>query len=275
MLRLDAFRRTTVLAILATVLVVASGCFDDDDSTGPDTADAPALPPADALDFDYSFFEESSPSMARAARTHYPAAKLYVGISALVTRIVLTPPVAAFAVALHTIPSPQEDGSWIWVYTHVNGNVEWQVRLRGKRLSDDRAEWSMRVSNTQLGWDQELWFDGETANQGTEGDWTFYDFQREGKPDVATISWGSDAEGDYLNWTDTEGDNIDDSLELRILEGLHTLTFDDASDPDGGWEVTWLATDGTGSIRAPNYNGGEKGCWDENQNDTECPEPAL
>ena len=270
---LETLRKAPALALLLTALVLAGGCFDDDSTTGPDPADAPTLPPPTALDFDYSFFEGSSSLISRAARTHYPAAQIYVGFTAFVTRLVLTPPVAAFAVALHNVPSPQADGSWIWVYTHVTGAQESQIRLRGKRIGDDRAEWELRVSNSQLGWDQELWFDGETANEGTRGDWTFYDFNREGDPDVATISWGNDGEGEFLRWTDTEGENIGDRLEYRIEGSLYTLEFDDSADAED-WLVEWQDSDGTGSIEAPNHNGGERGCWDENQDDIDCPVPA-
>ena len=123
----------------------------------------------------------------------------------------MTPPVSAFAVALHTVPSPQDDGSYLWIYTWVNGDEEAQIRLRGRQVDASRVEWEMRVSSTYYGFENELWFEGETWSDANEGVWRFHDAERDGAH-VARLEWGADAEGNFLRLVDTL-DHPDDSLE--------------------------------------------------------------
>ena len=65
-------------------------------------------------------------------------------------------------------------------------------------------------------------------------------------------------------------ENVDDSLEFREIGTRKSFTFTDTSDPDLGWFIKWDESDGTGSLRAPDYNDGNEACWDEHQNDVEC-----
>ena len=273
----ESLRKLTSVAILSLAVLVAQGCGDGDTNLAtspeaqPDTEQAPVLPAPENLSFQLGFFSDNEPSaLERASKWNFFNAAVRVFAVTLFTDIVLAPPVGAFALALHTVPSPQPDGSWMWVYTWVNGEEEAQVRLRGKAVSADRVEWSMRVSSTVDGWDQELWFDGETWNDGDGGDWTFYDIEQKSEAEVATLEWGADSEGKYLRLTDLV-DNPGDSLEYREEGELDTVTYTDASESELSWYVTWNDVTGAGSLRAPDYNEGEKACWDEQQNDVECP----
>ncbi len=273
----SSLRNWRGLVLLAMVLVFANGCFDDESTTGPEPAEAPALPPTTALSFDFSFFQDPSTRMARTAESYENFWNAYVRavVAGAITEALLAPPLAVFALAINTVPSPQDDGSWIWVFTWVDGAEEAQIRLRGKELSDGRVEWALRLSSTVEGWDQELWFDGETWSDGNAGEWTFYGFEDEGKPEVAMLQWGADANGNFLRLTDLN-DNPGNAIEFREADPWSSFTFVDAATPADGWFVRWNETDGTGSLRAPDYNGGEEACWDGNQLDTECPvTPAL
>jgi hypothetical protein len=182
--------------------------------------------------------------------------------------------VTAFALALHTVPSPQDDGSWLWVYTWVDGAEEAQIRLRGRAEAEGRVSWELRASNSVDGYANELWFEGETWSEGDEGVWRFHDFERPGKPVVASLAWGRDEAGDFLRLQD-ELDNVGDSLEYREDGVLHSFTWTDAGAPEKDWFVRWNESDGSGSLRAPDYNDGQEACWDDRQNDVECPPPAA
>jgi hypothetical protein len=281
MKRLLSHRIPTLLAALALVLG-ATGCADEN-PVAPDggsgvSEGAPVLPAPERLDFDFSFFndrdsmaaEQDQSALRGSKRNFFNAYVRAVTIQAI-THLVLTPPVAAFSIALHTIPSPQADGSYIWVYTYVDGEDEAQIRLKGTPLTD-RVMWELRVSNTAENppLDKELWFEGETWNDADEGFWRFYDFNREGGPLVARIDWGEDADGEFLRFTDLD-ENPGDTLEYRDKGALGSITLTDADTPDATWFIKWNELDGTGSLRAPDYNGGEEACWDENQDDCVCP----
>ncbi|MBU1676321.1 hypothetical protein KKA85_11125, partial [bacterium] len=188
----------------------------------------------------------------------------------LATRIVLTPPVAAFAVALHNVPSYQEDGSWIWVYTHVDGAEEQQIRLRGLPVVGG-VEWQMRVSDSAAHppFANELWFEGTTHLDGELGDWTFYDFTLEGRPAVGRLEWGNDSDGEYLILSALYGDDAGDVLAYRHDAPHNTIDFTDGADGSQAY-IRWNEADGTGSLMVPDYNGGAEACWDAQQFDVDC-----
>lgn len=259
---------------LALVLATQSGCFNDS-TTSPDPdptpSEPPVLPAPERITFNFDFFQE--PSVAeRASKANFFNAYVRATVVSAVTHFLLAPPITAFALALHTVPSPQDDGSYLWIYTWVDGSEEAQIRLRGTPLSEGRVAWEMRVSNNIDGFSNELWFEGETWSDGEEGAWRFHDFERVGKPVVARLEWGHDANGDFLRLTD-EFENVGDSLEFREHGVLKSFTYTDADASTLSWFVKWNESDGSGSLRAPDYNGGVEACWDHRQNDTVCPMP--
>jgi hypothetical protein len=168
------------------------------------------------------------------------------------------------------VPSPQEDGSWIWVYTYVDGDEEFQVRLHGTPMGDN-VHWELRVSASGVdpSFEEELWFDGETRNEGQFGTWTFYDFNLEGKPAVSTIEWGEGLDGDYLIVTALHGEDAGDMLTFTHDAPECSIDYNDASE-ELDWYIRWNEVTGTGSLMVPEYNNGQPACWDEDQDDIEC-----
>lgn len=258
--------RTLSPVVLTAALLSLNGCFQESPA-GPDASDAPALPSAERLTFDFTFFQ--APAMERASRENFFNAYIRAAIVGAVTHLVVAPPVTAFSLALHTVPTPQDDGSYLWIYTWNDGREEAQVRLRGTPLANDRVAWEMRISSTIDGYVDEPWFAGETWNDGDGGAWQFYSPDLDGAH-VADLSWGADADGNYLRFLDTI-DNVGDTLEFRENGALHSFTFTDADQEDLSWYVRWDEVIGSGSLRAPDYNEGTPACWDEYHVDAECP----
>ncbi len=262
--------RSIHLVAVAGMLIALNGCFDES-AVGPDStpSEAPTLPTAERLSFNFGFFQEPS-ELNRASHENFFNAYIRAAVAGAVTHLVLVPPVAAFSLALHTPPTPQEDGSYLWIYTWANGTDEAQIRLRGTPLGSERVAWEMRVSSTIEGFDDDLWFAGETWNEGDGGEWNFHDPDRAGEPHVASLLWGADSNGNYLRFID-EIDNVGDSIEYRENGPIHSFTYTDADLADASWYVKWDEVIGSGSLRAPDYNEGTPACWDEHQIDTECP----
>lgn len=261
-------RTIHTLAITGLMLASLNGC-NSESTVGPTPDTAPPVPSAERMTFHFDYFQ--APAAAeRSSKANFFNAYIRATVAGAVTQLLLVPPVTAFSLALHTVPSPQDDGSYLWVYTYVHGAEEAQIRLRGKFISGNRVQWEMRVSNTLDGYENELWFTGETWADGDEGDLQFHDFEREGKPVVASLQWGHDADGDYLRFVD-ELDHPGNSLEFREKGSLKSFEWTDAASGDESWYVRWNEADGTGSLRASDYNGGEPACWDSRQNDTVCP----
>jgi hypothetical protein len=260
----------TPLLALAAMLFALGGC--DSDPTEPDTSGAPTLPDAQQMQIDLTFFDQAQQREKSGEKIgdNFFNAYLRVVVLNLMLRYYLTPPVAAFALAVHTVPSPQDDGSWIWVYTHVDGEEELQIRLRGMP-SGDNVLWELRVSasSTDPAIENELWFSGETRNEGQFGTWTFYDFTLEGDPAVSTIEWGEGLDGNYLIITALYGEDAGDVLTFTHAAPECSIDFLDA-DTEQSWYIRWNEETGTGSLMVPDYNEGLPACWDENQDDTPC-----
>ncbi len=270
--RKHAVFTTVRTAMAATLLLIAAtGCnttAPTEPSGGGTTTDTPVLPAPEKLHFDFRFFDGADKSAERSKKNFFNAA-IRVAVIETAAKLILTPPVAAFAVALHTIPSPQDDGSYIWIYTWVDGDEEAQIRLRGKERGS-KTEWEMRVTalseNPPI--DNLVWFEGETWNDGENGTWYFHDVESEENGRVARLDWSNGSDTEELTFTDLD-ENPGDMLGYRRDGDVGSIEYTDAS--EGGVSfIRFDESDGTGSLKVPDYNDGEEACWDENQNDVEC-----
>jgi hypothetical protein len=266
-------RHAALLALTASLFLAlaVTGCSDDDDTspTGP-AAEAPPLPDPEQLTFDFSFFdaaEDLDDDKSLGEYSHFLNAYLRVAILEVAAHLVLTPPTAAFALALHTPPSLQDDGSWIWVYTHVDGDEEAQIRLRGLPI-DDGVEWELRVTVDAI--DNEVWFAGTTRDDGAIGQWTFYDAENEPGLAVADLAWGRDDGGDFLRLEVLAGEDAGDVLAFHDDDPEFRIDHRDA-DQDLASRIVWWA-DGHGQLQVPDYNDGALACWDETFRNTVCEE---
>ncbi len=264
--------RDKLLLLAAIGILALTGCSEDT-PLGPITdpepqAEAPVLPDASRMEIDLSFFDQGKDYDKSFPRENFFNAYLRAVVVTGLTELVLAPPVAAFSLAVHTIPSYQPDGSWLWVYTYVNGAEEAQIRLRGV-IVDDGVDWALRVSVPAEGIEDELWFDGSTRDDGDVGLWTFYDFNLAGKPAVAELEWSHGVDEDLLQLTALYGEDAGDRLAFSVSGDEHRIDFAEG-DSFNAWFIRWLASDGSGSLMVPDYNGGEEACWDENQYNMVC-----
>jgi hypothetical protein len=264
----DFWKLIPLLALLAGGLLLA-GCEGDDPASPEPTP--PTLPAPDRISFDLDFFSDNA--VGDKIEGHFINAAARVALINTFVHLLMAPPVAAFSLALHTVPSRQEDGSWIWVYTFVHGEDELQIRLRGLQV-DEQVQWELRVSaplhSTPI--DNELWFSGVTGGYGRHGTWTFYDSGKDDRA-VAALEWGEGPAGEFLILTSLHGDDEGDSLAYYSLAPLCSVVFSDVSDL-AEWFVRWNEEDHTGSLQFPDYNRGEQACWDEELNNTDC-EPVF
>jgi hypothetical protein len=293
--KLSRFGFIILVALLTTV-----GCNSSDPVLPVEEEQPPELPAASTMSMDLSLFNaaqinqstiiDGGPTPELLAQ--YPTKHNFINaaVRVLVVHLVacaaVHPPVAAFVIALHSVPQKQVDGSWLWTYIFVDEDIEYSIYLRGKNAGD-YTEWSMRVSSSdpENPLDHFLWFDGEAMHDNSEGFWQFYvpeddivpastvgAFVTAGVPllridwanmsnDTHTLSILVNAEGHV-----DEGDMIEffESPDMCYLEHY------DASEGITG-NITWYA-DGSGSIQVPDYINGEKGCWDTRQFDVDCPE---
>ncbi|MFH1754073.1 MAG: hypothetical protein ABIA59_00065 [Candidatus Latescibacterota bacterium] len=298
------YHRFSTISRLGLIIILTLAAFVGCNSSDPvlpiEEDQPPALPAASTMNLDLSFFDsaqagESSVINGAPApellaqfptRHNFINAAVRVLVVHMVACAAVQPPVAAFVIAVHSVPQRQADGSWLWTYIIVDEEIEYSIYLRGNNVGE-HTEWSMRVSSSdpEMPLDHFLWFDGEAMNDDSEGFWQFY------LPEEAIVP--AAARGAYdtsgvpflrIDWHNLSNDthrltfllnaeghaDEGDSIEFFTSNDICYLEHYDAS-KSATANITWYA-DGSGYILVPDYNNGEKACWDTQQYDVDCSE---
>lgn len=283
----------TIRTSLAGLFMLAalSGCSNDP-VTPPDTNDnhAPALPAVSTMKFDLDFFGVAAPALdAQSLATGAPSDAMLQATSGgdhenwinayvravfiqLSTYDMLEEPIGAFAYAINSVPQKQDDGSYLWTYIFVDQSIEYSVFLFGTP-HPSTVEWRMEVSSNDPAMllNHFVWFSGESKNDDTGGYWQFFepidqtngvqsariDFVNGPHVDTLTLTVngsGYENEGDALTFTDSRTTG-----SIEYYDASESLTS----------SIIWHAN-GTGSLTAPDYNGGAKACWDNEQRNIAC-----
>lgn len=267
--------------LLAGVLVCAQFALISC-KKNPTEADSPkpALPPASSLSTDLSAFNQALPKAGAeqvAIGQNFITARLTVLLINTSVMIHMSVPTLTFAAAISQQPILQSDGKWHWVYTVSNKGQQFQADLAGWIDVDAQvSRWEMRITTNAGGQQLNgfLWYEGTATLQNGSGKWIIYDhLQPNASVPVVTIDW-------------TNASASQASLQFAVVkpnvpENGDTLTYSaNASarsvvyaDQSAGTTLTisWDAVTKEGYIIAPNYNNGNKACWDSQLNDITCP----
>lgn len=297
--------RAGVCLVLITALLGFQACSSDDDPVAPvdDTSAAPALPDMSTMTMDLSFFglagldqasiERGAPSQellaASTGKDNFINAAVRVLFVQLTFCAVFEPPVAAFALAIHSVPQHQDDGSYLWTYIFVDGQIEYNIFLYGKDEGSYVA-WRMEVStnNPDMPLDHFVWFDGEAMKDDSEGYWQFYEPVL--APAVAAGTAPAETPGERsirIDWLNTPGhvhrltllnnkegsEDEGDNVVFNTSPSVCSIEFNDVSTTET-YSIVWYR-DGSGYLLVPDYpvdDPGTKACWDSRQYDVVCPD---
>jgi hypothetical protein len=277
-------------------VVILLGCSSDENSVAPTGPKAPTLPPVSTMRMDISLFEsadvpppavqaggitaDAAAFTAEGSQLNFLNAAVRVLYLDLVVYSALADPVAAFAVAAHSVPQPQPDSSYLWTYIVVDDEIDYSIYLYGKDHGD-HVSWRMEVSSTdpELPLDHFVWFEGVVSADGASGYWQFYEPVPQGPampafatPGVAAIriDWSvSGAAGQLVFTVIRAGDPAEGStLTFNESPESCSIEFYDAEAGTSG-VIVWYE-DGSGYIEWPDYHNGERRCWDEDQFDDDC-----
>lgn len=273
--------RTLALSLLATLALF--GCSED--VTTPES-EAPALPPTSTMNVDLSFFADNNPTArlsGEPSHDNFLSAALIATTVNLTMVAVFTPPALAFQTAIGTAPEQQEDGSWLWTYGWQD-TQEHVVSIQLQAWHDalgNAIDWELRVSDNQAEppYEDFVWFTGQSSTVEDTGYWIFYDRADAGETArggesraVVQVDWSVEDESHrslVITAIDEMDENVGDSLTYALDATIGSMTFYDAS-ADESSDITWDELTGAGSIQS----GGVRACWNESQEDVECPEPT-
>jgi hypothetical protein len=297
-------KNITLWMALLIAAALLPACSTDSNSGLTDaqtSGDAPPLPEMSTMVFDLDFFGVEAPAVSEQSLvTGRPGDELQAADSAnrsnwinafvralylqLAMYDALEEPIGAFALAVHSVPQLQDDGSWLWTYIFVDDGVEYSIFLYGTP-GDAWVDWRMEVSTNTPGFmlDHFVWFRGRTHNSDREGYWQFYDpvFKTPAQvagttgatPGVETvrIDWENPSRTEHRLTVTVNGAGHDD--EGDYLEFFESSFVGSITHYDAGEGVTSDITyypDGSGSLIVPDYNNGERACWDQQQFDVDC-----
>jgi hypothetical protein len=265
------------------MMVQFIGCGGDAEDDEDDVSEAPPLPPAESMMVDLSTFDETVPgapgALPFATYKNFGNAAIRVGTisSGLIASVSV--PAAVFAAAILYEPEQQGADTWVWSYSVTVEYVTFTATLTGVKKGLSAIDWSMVIStDAPLHPVQDfLWYTGTSDIANLAGSWRFYDVNTptEQNPTVA-IDWSAAEDGGTFGLTiesvDSRAENeyFGDVLSYSAtLEDIASLSYEDTSENEL-WEIIWDIDTGEGSIKVPEYNDGEKACWNSLKQDVEC-----
>ncbi|MBD3184595.1 hypothetical protein GF312_20105 [Candidatus Poribacteria bacterium] len=269
-----------LLISIAIITFGYIGCNEDSDENEEEIlAEAPILPPDESMQVNTSAFDtknQGAPGNFNAlTMLNYINASTRVVIINSAVLTALSVPAALYYQAKSNEPIEQEDGLLLWSYTAEVEYFTVTANLYG--ISEfDRNTWSMIIStdSSVVQIEDFEYFRGVSDKLNKSGYWEFFDMQtpEEHNPTVK-IEWEVDLLSEQIQLSitniDTRSEHYQDILLYILDRNKAIMNYDDASN-DGIWEIEWNTKTEAGSINVPNYNNGEKACWDANKQDIDC-----
>lgn len=156
-----------------------------------------------------------------------------------------------------------------------DGDQIFGVRLVASRNGDISVNWNFHVTNSELRLSDLLFFSGTTSADGREGMWVYYDLQSpDNQQEVSEISWSVTGDEEVSLRLDVASDrngNEGDYLEYTFDDSVKNAVYYNA-DEDETTEIEWNVETKVGFIISPDYNNGQKACWDADFRNIACSE---
>jgi len=264
------YKRLTVFVAVLVLLTIS--CTDNPATI---SEKPPQLPPVNSMEMDFSNFQHkqkstgannlSTDNFTRASG----AALLMKGIVGLNLAI----PKLLLKAAQNADAQLNDASKWEWNYSKTSDSNTYSVRLVASRNGNDKVNWEFYVTSTNLGLEDQLFFSGTTNTDGTSGIWTYYSLQNTNSQEVVSqINWTVNGSNDVSLKLEVKSDRNNhqgDFIEYTFDGTLKTATYYDASSGETT-KIQINVNTHAGYISSPNYNSGEKACWDSNYQDTTC-----
>lgn len=277
---LPIMKFTTIqsITLLSAILVLFTGC--NSSSTGVEDT-PPVLPPSVVLETDFALFSENNAGaniQAGANKIENPYSHfLNASTRALLLNGTINAnlflPASILTAAEAVEPVLNEDDEWEWNFS-VSGNSQtFSVSLVGEEQDSGQTTWSVFVSNSLLNLDDELLLEGVSTSNSGSGSWTVNRLAGFGtvQPHLQ-LDWDFDSVTEYS--VDLEFLQMRDLLPVQSIrtqrDGPEKQTISRDMDDDLRADISWNVDTKTGSLVSPEYNNGDRACWDSTFRNTEC-----
>lgn len=268
-------KNNTHLLMLFVGLLLVNACSDSVSSSKEPDPLSPTLPIVESMTLDLSTFDEGMGSQDDNSNTEYRNFNNAVFLVSLISPVVnwsFGLPRKIFETAKNIDANLNGRDEWVWNYSKIANQERYEVRLVGRRQNASTFYWECYVTNTDRNIEDFLFFKGTSNNSGNEGAWTFYDIitLNDQDPEIET-TWSVQENSAFLSLevlgeeNEYKGDTIDYSFDGTLKNVVfYNVQLDQTSEIQ--WNVETLA----GYLIMPNYNNGEKACWDSNFQNVAC-----
>ncbi|MCB0291856.1 MAG: hypothetical protein KDH97_16495 [Calditrichaeota bacterium] len=261
--------------MLTTALVLASGCNSTTEPDPSEEGTPPEIPPLNTFVLDFSDFDTTNsilpkvipgdPEALLFTRQNWGWSALNVGIWNAVITLNIAVPIAAFGHSFSHDPVA-EDGKWFWRYNFTALGVQHSAELSAAAIQGG-IRWEMRISR-QGGYQDFLWFYGESNLTATEGFWILahnpndpvnylqIDWDRTSDNSVISVKYtiitpGGAENGSYIYYGINTNTPYDAFYQIYSV-GANNLV-----------EMEWNRSDKHGHIKDPHhYGNADWHCWD-------------
>lgn len=260
--------KLNVLSLFLFPLLIAS-CSDDPASSF-DPEDVPQAPGFENIEMDIAIFKsQSSMQIAETKENHSTAAAYAIGAQAALTSMAQLPNMLFLEDAWG---DPEySDGVYSWQYSYAYEGESASFGVTAEELSNGDVDWQLRISvNTaEESVDNALLLRSVVSADGQTGYWELYDIEESGDPEIR-LSFEMDNNVPVQILLEN-GDGIDGSNEILYeTEGNITSIIYRNTDGQSQTELVWNNESGEGYLISNEYNNGEKSCWGEDYEDTDC-----
>ncbi|WP_133120235.1 hypothetical protein [Rhodohalobacter barkolensis] len=262
----------------AGIVTLFAGCQD---SISGFEEEPPQLPPTESMDMSFSTFDTEEAQLTSSSDfeaenehfSHFSNAAIRAFVMKTVVDLNLAIPKVLLTAATQADPEFSEDNEWVWSYSSSHQNQNMEVRLAASEQSDGQVVWDFYVTNSALGLDNYLLFTGITSPENRIGTWTYYRLlgENDGEP-VSELSWNITDENQanlQLEVLSNRNGNLGDTINFEKDGHIKSAIYFNAEE-DSTVEIEWNSDTNEGYLIAPDYNNGEKACWDSNFENTEC-----
>ncbi|WP_142453172.1 hypothetical protein [Gracilimonas mengyeensis] len=206
-----------------------------------------------------------------AVESNFATALVAAGVMKVILDVNLVIPRTLISAAQNHDPEKIANGEWEWEYSTTVNQNNFGVRLTAQANGDSDATWRFFVTNSAANppLENSLLFEGEATYDAESGSWTYY--EPSSGEQVSVINWevGEEERSLTLEVTSDRNDNFGDTIEYTVDGNIKTVIYTDAS----SGEISTLEFNSEthiGFIISPDYNNGEKSCWDEDLNNVAC-----